>query len=67
MSGTILEVINGGSIWLLLVDVGGRLVDQPVEPRYMSDIVQGEGLASPAELVGRQVDVADDGMTLEFI
>ncbi len=67
MNGTILEVINGGSIWLLLVDAGGRLVDQPIEPRYMWEIVEGEGLASPAELVGREVEVTDDGMTLEFI
>jgi len=67
MSGTVLEAIDGGSIWLLLVDVGGRLVDQPIEPRYLGDVLEGEGLGSPSELVGRRVELADDGMTLEFI
>jgi len=66
MSGQILDVVNGGSLWLLIVNAGGRIVEQVVEPRYMWDIVEGEGLDAPADLVGRDVELADDGMTLEF-
>lgn len=64
MNGTIVEVIDGGSIWLLLVDCGGRLVDQPVEPRYLADILAAEGLASPAALVGREILLSEDGLTV---
>ena len=53
MIGTILDVINGGSIWLLVVNTDRRILDQVVEPRYMADIVEGEGLSGPYDLVGR--------------
>jgi hypothetical protein len=67
MTGTILEVINGGSIWLLVVSTGQRVVDQVVEPRYMCDIVAGEGLSHPFELRGREVELADDGLALVLV
>jgi hypothetical protein len=67
MAGTILEVINGGSLWLLVVSTGRRVVDQVVEPRYMCDIVAGEGLSHPFELRGREVKLADDGLTVSFV
>lgn len=67
MIGTILEVIDGGSIWLLLVDTGSGIVHQPVELRHMWDIVSGEGLSSPADLVGRDVELAEDRLTLGFV
>ena len=67
MTCTILDVINGGSLWLLVVDTGGRIVDQPVEPRQMADIVVGEGLSHPAELRWREIELADDGLTVAFV
>jgi hypothetical protein len=66
MSGTIIEVIGGGTVYLLVVNTEERIVDQPVEHRYMSDIVAGEGLRCPADLVGREVELADDGMSVSF-
>ena len=67
MTGTILDVINGGSIYLLVVDTGERIVDQSVEHRCMWDIVEGEGVAQPGELVGREVELAEDGLSVEFV
>ena len=67
MTGTILDVINGGSIWLLLVNVGGRIVEQPIEPRYLADMVAAENLSDPNDLVGREVELGDDGMSLGFV
>lgn len=66
MTGTILDVINGGGIWLLVVDGGGRIVNQAVEARYMADIVADEGLDSPSDLIGRPVEIAADGMSISF-
>lgn len=66
MSGTILDVIDGGSLWLLQVNGGDRIVEQVIEPRYMADIVVGEGLESPAELVGREIEISEDGMAVGF-
>jgi len=66
MSGTIIDVIGGGTLYLLVVAAEDRIVDQPVEHRCMWDIVGGEGLASPAELVGREVELSDDGMSVSF-
>jgi len=65
--GTALDVIDGGSIWLLSVDAGDRVVDQPIEPRYLADIIMGEGLRAPEDLVGREVELAEDGMSMTFI
>ena len=67
MLGTVLDVVNGGTIWLLVVNTGGRIVDQVIEPRYMRDIVEGEGLAAPHDLVGREVELTEDGMSIEFV
>lgn len=64
MTGTILDIINGGSIWLLLVNVGGRIVEQPIEPRYLADIVAAESLSTPSDLVGREVELSEDGTSL---
>jgi len=65
MTGTILDVINGGSIWLLLVNVGGRIVEQPIEPRYLADMVAAENLSDPNDLVGREAQV--DGLGEEMV
>ena len=67
MSGTILDVINAGSFYLLIVDTGSRIVEQGVEQRQMLDIVEGEGLSLPGELVGREIDIAEDGMAVKFV
>lgn len=64
MLGTILDVVNGGSIWLLVVGVDGRIVDQPVEPKYLRDILDAQGLESPYDLEGRTIELADDGLTI---
>jgi hypothetical protein len=67
MTGTILDIVNGGSIYLLVVDTGEGIVDQPVEHRCMWGMVEGEGVTQPGELVGREVEVAEDGMSVEFV
>ena len=64
MTGTILDVIDGGSIWLRVVDAGDLVVEQPVEPRHMADIVEAEALGSPHDLVGREIEMTDDGLTI---
>ncbi|MEI6503255.1 MAG: hypothetical protein WCP21_19765 [Armatimonadota bacterium] len=66
MNGTILDVVDGGSIWLLVVNMGNRIVEQPVELRYMFDIVEGEGLSHPDQLLGREIAIAADGMSVAF-
>ena len=67
MTCNILEVINGGSVWLLLASNGRRIVEQVIEPRYMSDIVDGEGLSHPSDLVGREIEISEDGMDIAFV
>lgn len=62
MTGTIIDIVNAGSFWLLTVSTGTSIVDQPVEPRYMADIVEAEGLATPLELVGREIELSEDDM-----
>ena len=64
MHGTIINVVNAGPFWLLAVDTGDGIVDQPIEPRQMRDIVEAEGLASAGELIRRDIELADDGMSL---
>jgi len=66
LTGTIIEVIDGGSVWLVLVNTGRRIVDQVIEPRYMVDIVHGLALSHPADLVGREIELSEDGMTVRF-
>jgi hypothetical protein len=66
MSGTILDVIDAGSFWLLQVNAGDRIVEQVIEPRYMQDIVANERLESSAELVGRGIEISEDGMAVGF-
>lgn len=60
----IISVVNAGSFWLLAVDTGGQIVDLPIEPRQMRDIVEGEGLGSPHDLEGRDVELSDDGLAI---
>lgn len=67
MTDTVLDVIDGTSIWLLIVSTGGRVVEQVVEPRYMAGIVEGEGVESPRDLVGRAVELSEDGLTIGFV
>ena len=67
MNGTILDVVNAGSFWLVIVHVGRRILEQVIEPRYMWDIVEGEGLESPSDLVGRRVEIAEDRMSIAFV
>lgn len=67
MSATILDVIHAGSIYVLVLDTGRGIMGQPVECRYMRDIVEGEGVLQPGELVGREIDIAEDGMSVEFV
>jgi len=66
VSGIVLDVVNGGSVWLLIVDTGRQIVEQAVERRQMWDMVEGEGLSLPGELVGREVELSEDGLTVEF-
>lgn len=66
MRGTIIDIIKGGSIWLLVVGLDDRIVEQPIEPRYWTDIVDGENLSEPADLVGREVELSEDGTSISF-
>lgn len=64
MNGKIIDVIDGGSIWLLIVNTGDHIVEQVVECRYGWDIVAAEGLKSPYDLKGRDIELSDDGMAI---
>ena len=67
MIGTVLQVVNAGTFFLLVVNLRTRIAEQPVERRYMQDILAGEGLTEPSDLVGRQVEISVDGMTIVFV
>jgi hypothetical protein len=67
MSGIIIQVINGGTIYPVLVNLGHRIVEQAVDHRMMDSIVAGEGVERPADLVGREVELSADGMTIAFV
>ena len=67
MSGSILQVVNAGSFWLLVINMGSTIAEQAIEPRCMRDLLEGEGLADPYDLVGREVELTDDGMTISFV
>ena len=62
MNGKIIEVTNCGSICLLLIDNGRQIVEHAVDHRCMAHIVAGEGIESAQELLGRAVEVGDDGL-----
>jgi len=66
MVGTVLDVVNARSFWLLIIGTDGRIVEQPVEPRYMFDVVAGLGLSAPADLVGREIVVSEEGLAVGF-
>jgi hypothetical protein len=57
----IIEVINYGSIYLLLLDSPQGIEEVSVDHRMMAHIVEGEGLDDPQDLRGLVADVTDDG------
>ncbi len=67
MTGTVLQVVNAGTFFLLVVNLRTRIAEQPIERRYLRDILAGEGLAEPSDLVGRQVELSDDGLSIAFV
>ena len=67
MSGSILQVVNAGSFWLLVINMGSTIAEQPIECRYLRDILAGEGMADPHDLVGREVELSQDGMSISFV
>lgn len=60
MNGKIIEIVNGGSIYLLLIDNGRQNVEHAVDHRCMAHIVAGEGLDDPQDLLGRTVEVGEE-------
>ena len=67
MYGTVVDVIDASSFWLLQVRFGRVVAETPVEHRPMADIVGGEGASSPTELIGRRVWVSRDGDSIAFV
>ncbi|MEN6643995.1 MAG: hypothetical protein ABFE08_16280 [Armatimonadia bacterium] len=67
MTGTVLDLNDFGSFWLLTIAAERRIVEQPIEPRHMRHLVEGEGLESPYDLEGREVQVSDDGMAIRLM
>ena len=65
-TGKILQVNDARSFWLLTVDTPERIFDQVIEPRFMEDIVAAEGLESPYDFKGRDIEISDDGLSVEF-
>jgi hypothetical protein len=64
MTGTIIDILNAGSFWLLTVNTGDRIVEQVVEGRFMASIVEAEGLQTPYDLEGRDIELNDDGLSI---
>lgn len=60
----IIEVINGGSIYLLLLDTPHGIVEVPVDHRMMTHIVESEELDDPQDLRGRMVDLNDGSIVM---
>lgn len=58
----IIEVINGGSMWLLLLSAPNGILEVPVDHRMMAHIIEGEGLDNPHDLRRLTVDVTNDGI-----
>lgn len=69
MIGTVLQVFDAGSFLLVTVDGGpdGGIVDVPVDPRCMADLIAGSALLNPRDLEGRRVEVGDGGATLRVL
>jgi hypothetical protein len=65
--GTVVDVIDAGTFWLLQASFGRAVAETPVEPRYMADIVAGEGVSSPRDLIGRRIWASKDGLSIAFI
>lgn len=64
---TIVDIVDAGGFWLFQADFGHGIAETSVERRYMADIVAGEGLSSPGELIGRRIWVSKDGNQIAFI
>jgi hypothetical protein len=67
MYGTVVDVIDASTFWLLQVRFGRVVAETPVEHRPMASIVQGEAVSSPTELIGRRVWISKDGNRIAFI
>ncbi len=65
--GTVVDVIDAGSFWLLQARFGRAIAETPVEHRYMADIVAGEGVSSPRDLIGRRIWASKDGLSIAFL
>jgi len=66
MLGKILDVVNAGSFGLIIVDTGQQIVEQAIEWRCLADIVAGLDLSDASDLVGRAIELGDDGMAVGF-
>ncbi|MEI6502252.1 MAG: hypothetical protein WCP21_14645 [Armatimonadota bacterium] len=64
MNAKIIDIVNAGSFWLLTVNAGDRIVEQVVEGRFMASIIEAEGLQTPSDLVGRDIELAEDGLSI---
>lgn len=65
--GTVVDVIDAGSFWLLQAKFGRAVAETPVEHRYMADIVEGVGVSSPRDLIGRRIWASQDGLNIAFV
>lgn len=59
MNGTIIDVINAGTICLVLMNAGQSIVEVPVDHRMMLNIVASRGLSDPSDLRGDVVEAGD--------
>jgi hypothetical protein len=64
MFGQLKQVLASGNLYVLTIDSTDGRIQLSVEAEFLHEIVGVEGLASPHDLVGRQVEVADDGSTI---
>jgi len=55
----IIEVIDAGSVFVLLLDTPQGIEEVSVDHRMMAHIVDGEGLNDAQDLRGLEVDVND--------
>lgn len=66
IEGTIIDMINEGTIWLLVMASKRRIISQPVDHRCAAHIVAGVGVSQPSDLIGRKVQLSDDGSHIAF-
>ena len=60
MIGQVLHAWVAGSVAGIIMDIGGRIVEVPMERRYMGEFLAGEGVEDLADLKGRRVEVSED-------